>query len=194
MYENTTRVVATIRARFRHYYKVLKEQTRRNNGSSYDENARQVNRKLYRQLHRELISANWCSYGHPDIPHGQWAFYAEIAGCSVRIALEQLPPATPVYLLDRQGDGEWTLFANTVGPQAFCTVLIIGRQDGREVIIDFHAGEPFAPELLSNADLDGMDTLGSELLQRVQDTERGKRIDLSLDEAIQLGFLWAKIP
>ncbi len=96
-----------------------------------------------------LQTASWEPYEHPAIMAGCAAFRAPFAGRVGIVPLASLAPDTVVVLADakRTGYVEATVPGVASMPVDFA-VIILGIDDGREIVFTFHPGEPIAPSTL----------------------------------------------
>jgi hypothetical protein len=96
-----------------------------------------------------LQSAAWEPYTHPAITAGCTAFRAPMAGRVGIVALASLPADTTVVLADakRTGYVEATVPGAATTPVDFA-IIILGEDEGREIVFTFHPGEPVAPSTL----------------------------------------------
>lgn len=124
----------------------------------------------------ELQNAQWEEYAHPAIGGGARGFRASIRGRLGIIRLSDLGPTTVVTLDDRKGTGMVTPVVDSVlGPEVDFTVLLLGPDDGKEVVWTFFPGEPINP---SQVKAEGSNAHGTQV---------------SVADAIALGLEWAKI-
>lgn len=100
-------------------------------------------------LLRGLQTASWEPYEHPAIMAGCTAFRAHFAGRVGIVPLAALAPDTVVVLADakRTGYVEATVPGVATIPVDFA-VIILGVDEGREIVFTFHPGEPIAPSTL----------------------------------------------
>jgi hypothetical protein len=103
-----------------------------------------------------LQSAAWEAYEHPAIMAGCAAFRAPMAGRVGIVALASLPADTTVVLADakRTGYVEATVPGAATTPVDFA-VIILGTDEGHEIVFTFHPGEPIAPSTLPASLLNG---------------------------------------
>ncbi len=108
-------------------------------------------------LETALIAAVWEPYAHPALMAGTTAFKAPIAGRLGLVDLSTLPADTAVTLDDRKNTGTVSGTVKGVhGDEVDFTVLIVGDEDGHEVVYTFHPGEPVAPsKVVASAGLHG---------------------------------------
>lgn len=121
-----------------------------------------------------LYDAAWEPYTHPAIMAGCAAFRAPLHGRVGIVRLSAVAADTVVTLADPKSTG--FVEANVVGvPGAdvdFC-VLIVGPDDGREVVYTFHPGAPITPSRM-----------------RSEDCPAG---NITAAVAVKMGFEWAKV-
>jgi hypothetical protein len=103
------------------------------------------------ELEQKLLSADWESYSHPAIMEGCEAFLArDIRGLLGVKALGEIAADTLVTLDDRKNTGKVSAVVQGVrGDEVDFTVLIVGKEEGRDVVFTFHPGEPVAPSKVS---------------------------------------------
>lgn len=89
----------------------------------------------------------WRPYAHPDVAAGCTAFAADVPGGQLGlIALDALPDATPVRLLDPKGTGQVeAVVAGVRGAATPLTVVILGAEGDTEIAFTFFPGAPIAP-------------------------------------------------
>lgn len=98
------------------------------------------------ELQLALLTAKWESYSHPAVMQGCEAFKASIPGRLGIVSLTDLPSNTVVTLDDRKNTGKVSAVVRGVrGPKVDFTVLILGQEQGQEVIFTFHPGDPVRP-------------------------------------------------
>ena len=98
------------------------------------------------QLEQILLKADWEDYSHEALMPGCSAFKAPIAGRLGVVALSQLFDDTVVTLDDRKDTGNVSAIVEGVlGPEVDFTVIILGEEQGKEVIFTFHPGDPVRP-------------------------------------------------
>lgn len=100
-------------------------------------------------LHAMLVDATWEPYTHAAIMDGCSAFRAPLAGYVGVVALADLPAHVNVVLADakRTGYVEATVVGVAVQPVDFA-VIILGDDEGQEIVFTFHPGDPIAPSTL----------------------------------------------
>lgn len=98
------------------------------------------------QLEQMLLAADWEPYSHPNVMSGCEAFWAPMPGRLGIVDLRSLPADAVVRLDDRKGTGKVSAVVSGVrGEERDFTVLILGVEQGEEVIFTFHPGEPVRP-------------------------------------------------
>lgn len=127
------------------------------------------------QVEAKLVSAEWEEYSHEAIMAGCVAFKAALPGQLGIVSLLTLPEDTPVVLDDRKNTGKVSATVSGVrGETVQFTVIILGQEQGREVVFTFHPGDPIRPSVVPcKAGL------------------HGKKI--TIGEAFAMGFAMAKI-
>lgn len=98
------------------------------------------------QLEEKILAAEWEPYSHPAVATGCEAFKAPLHGQVGVADLRSLPPDAIVILDDRKGTGKVSAVIKGVrGEEARFSVLILGPEQGEEVIFTFHPGDPVRP-------------------------------------------------
>jgi hypothetical protein len=99
------------------------------------------------ELETALINADWESYSHPAVMAGTEAFITkDIRGQYGVISLADLPADAVVTLDDRKDTGMVSAVVKGVrGRDVDFTVLILGPEQGEEVVFTFHPGDPVNP-------------------------------------------------
>jgi len=148
------------------YFEKCLEQRTSGSGSSYADSTPA-------DLEAALVGASWEPFEHPDIMSGCTAFKADLPG---RFGL--LDPTTVaddfmVTLADPKGTGfvEAECTAGR-GPKVPHTIIILGQEQGEEIVFTFHPGEPIRPSRLASEGRVGQ--------------------IITAKEALSLGFKWAK--
>lgn len=98
-------------------------------------------------LEEALQTMEWESYSHPAVQEGCHAFFThDLKGRLGIVELASLPTDTVVTLDDRKNTGKVSAIVKGVlGPVVDFTVIILGPEDGVEVVFTFHPGEPVRP-------------------------------------------------
>lgn len=102
-----------------------------------------------------LWSARWRPYVHPDIMDGCTAYYSSIAGRLGVIEIDRLLGGTYLRIEDPKETGFVEAVVETIGaaddsePNVYFTVIILGPDDGTEVVYTFHPGAPVRPSRVS---------------------------------------------
>lgn len=126
-------------------------------------------------VERMVRSAAWEPYSHPAVMADCTAFRAQLPGRMGIVELSKLDPATPVVLDDRKGTGAVSATVKGVrGEVTDFSVLILGKEQGEEVIFTFHPGDPVRPSQV-----------------KTEPGLHGKQV--TVEEAMKLGLLTAKI-
>ncbi|HQU07860.1 MAG: hypothetical protein B7X04_02205 [Parcubacteria group bacterium 21-54-25] len=99
------------------------------------------------ELEQALLEAEWEAYSHPAISEGCTAFRTRsLRGLLGVKPLAELPAGTTVTLDDRKGTGRVSAVVEGVrGDDVDFLVLIVGEEDGREIVFTVHPGEPVRP-------------------------------------------------
>lgn len=125
----------------------------------------------------ELISAYWERAEHPDVMKGCTAYKTkDIKGGHLGLLnIADLPDDVVITASDPKGTGKVSMtVSGEKGPEAEETWLIIGEDEGHDVIFTFHPGEPVRPSIVE-----------------VKDCPDGTK--LTKEQAINMGFDLAKI-
>lgn len=127
-------------------------------------------------LEEALLSAHWESYSHEAVQEGCCAFVThDLKGRLGIIELASLPTDTVVTLDDRKNTGKVSATVKGVlGPEVDFTVIILGIEDGVEVVFTFHPGAPVSPSQV-----------------QCQTGMHGKQVTIA--EALGMGLAMAKI-
>lgn len=98
-------------------------------------------------LEESLLSAKWEAYSHEAVQEGCTAFVTrDLTGRLGIVELASLPSNTFVTLDDRKNTGKVSAVVRGVlGPVVDFTVIILGIEDGVEVVFTFHPGDPVRP-------------------------------------------------
>lgn len=93
---------------------------------------------------------DWEEYSHPAIMPGCTAFITRSLGGVLGVVdLAALPVDTVVTLDDRKGTGKVSCVVSAAAvpqrPVAGFTIVILGEEQGREVLFTLHPGEPVRP-------------------------------------------------
>lgn len=98
-------------------------------------------------LEEALLAANWESYSHEAVQEGCHAFATrDLAGRLGIVELASLSTDTVVTLDDRKNTGKVSATVKGVlGPVVDFTVIILGIENGVEVVFTFHPGAPVSP-------------------------------------------------
>lgn len=94
-------------------------------------------------LEQMLRGAEWEPYSHKDLLPETTAFKAAIPGRLGIIDLRSMSADSVVRLDDRKGTGQVSCVVSGVRGQIVpFTVLILGPEQGEEVVFTFHPGDP----------------------------------------------------
>lgn len=98
-------------------------------------------------LEAMLLAAPWEIYSHPAVSPECTAFKAPFTPGRLGVAdLRSLPSDAIVTLDDRKDTGKVSAVVKGVrGREEYFTVLILGPEQGEEVIFTFHPGDPVRP-------------------------------------------------
>jgi hypothetical protein len=128
------------------------------------------------ELEKALEVAVWEKYSHPAVMAGTEAFITkDIRGQLGVIDLVDLPGDAVVRLDDRKNTGKVSAVVSGVwGQDVDFTVLILGLEQGEEVVFTFHPGDPVNPS-------------------KVQATPGLHGKTVTVKEALEMGLETAKI-
>mgnify|MGYP001577513979 FL=1 len=97
-------------------------------------------------LEEKILAAEWEPYSHPSVAPECVAFKAPLEGQIGMADLRCLPPDTTVTLDDRKQTANVSATIKGVrGTKARFSVLILGPEQGEEVVFTFHPGDPVVP-------------------------------------------------
>jgi hypothetical protein len=127
-------------------------------------------------LEQALLSASWEEYSHEALMEGCVAYKTrDIQGRLGIIELASLPSDTVVTLDDRKNTGKVSaVVEGCLGPNVGHTVIILGIENGVEVVFTFHPGDPVRPSQV-----------------QAEPGLHGKQV--TVEEACSLGLKTAKI-
>lgn len=120
-----------------------------------------------KKLEKALIKANWESYSHKALMAGTEAFITkDIQGQLGVVNLVDLPTNTVVTLDDRKNTGKVSCTVESVlGQNVDFTIIIIGQEQGEEVVFTFHPGEPVRPsQIQTESGMHGQQVAVSEAI------------------------------
>lgn len=138
-------------------------------GSVYDQF------KSIEELERALLSANWEETTHPDVMPGCRVFKANLAGRFGIAKISELSDNVQLIADDSKNTGKVAMTVKGIrGKIVPETYLIIGKENGEDVVFTFHPGEPIRPSIVE-----------------VSEVSHGAVV--SKCEAKKLGFDYAKI-
>lgn len=123
-----------------------------------------------------LIGAEWEPFSHPAIMAGCEGFSTRsLKGHLGVVELTELPKDETVVLDDRKGTGKVSAVVRGVsGPVTDHIVIILGQEQGKEVVFTFHPGDPVRPsQVLMEPGMDGQ--------------------EVSVEKALEMGLTTAKI-
>ena len=109
------------------------------------------------ELEKAILTADWVEYTHPALMEGCVAFSTQnLTGLLGVVELASLPPETVVTLDDRKNTGKVSAVVKGVrGEKVDYTVIILGVEDGNEVVFTLHPGDPVYPSKVPAEGLDG---------------------------------------
>lgn len=170
--ERVREAISRTRNAFReHWEALLKQRSRLSEsraGSGYDATEQEIESLLGR--------AEWREATHPDVFPGCSAFVADIPGYVGVVKIADLPPDAELELRDGHKTGKVECLVRGVPAESrrvSRSWLILGQENGMEVVFTFHPGEPVRPSVMP---AEGND---------------GRRV--ARDEALRMGFVWAKV-
>ena len=140
-------------------------------GSVYD-NIEEVD-----DMEEALYAAHWKKAEHPDVIPGCQAYKTkDIKGGHLGLLkIAELPDDATITASDPKGTGKVSMtVTGEKGSEVEETWLIVGDEDGHDVVYTFHPGEPVRPSIVE-----------------VKDCPDGTK--LTKEQAIELGFDLAKI-
>jgi hypothetical protein len=124
-------------------------------------------------LEQALLGTSWEPFDHPDVMAGCHAFKAPLPGTFGLVDLSTLPVDSLVFLADPKDTGFVEAeVEGTKGGQVAFTVIILGTEQGEEIVFTFHPGDPIRPSRMQKDGLWDKITVG---------------------QALELGFKWAKV-
>lgn len=129
------------------------------------------------EMEDALRNANWTRAEHPDVMEGCTAYTTKDikGGHFGLLKIAELPEDATITACNPKGTGKVSMVVSgEKGPEVEDTWLIVGENEGHDVVFTFHPGEPVRPSLVE-----------------VKDCPDGKK--LTKEEAIALGFDLAKI-
>lgn len=129
------------------------------------------------QMEAALLDADWVPATHPDVMPGCTAFKTTSikSGRYGLVEIDSLPDDVSLVASDPKGTGCVSMTVKgTRGEKTDETWIILGNEDGHEVVFTFHPGKPVRPSVVT-----------------VVDCPDGKA--LSKSEAINLGFKLAQV-
>jgi len=99
------------------------------------------------QLEQMLRAAEWEEYSHDAVMPGCHAFKTQdIVGRLGVVPLSQLSDDIVVTLDDRKDTGKVScIVKGALGPKVDFTVIILGEEQGEEIVYTFHPGDPVNP-------------------------------------------------
>ena len=128
-------------------------------------------------MERALYGAHWKKAEHPDVIPGCQAYVTkDIKGGHLGLLeIANLPDDATIIASDPKGTGKVSMtITGEKGLEVEETWLIVGEEDGRDVVYTFHPGEPVRPSIVE-----------------VKDCPDGTK--LTKEQATALGFDLAKI-
>lgn len=127
------------------------------------------------ELEKALLTANWKETTHPAVMKGCRAYVTNLEGRFGIVEISELPADTVLIADDRKNTGCVAMTVEGIrGKVVSETYLIIGEEQGEDVVYTFHPGEPIRPSVVE-----------------VSTVSHGSKV--SVKEAKELGFDLAKI-
>lgn len=130
-----------------------------------------------REMEKALGAAHWKKAEHPDVIPGCQAYVTKDikGGHFGLLKIADLPDDAAITASDPKGTGKVSMtVSGEKGPEVEDTWLIVGKEDGVDVVFTFHPGEPVRPSVVE-----------------VKDCPDGTK--LTKEQALNLGFDLAKI-
>jgi hypothetical protein len=128
------------------------------------------------ELEQMLRGANWEEYSHEAVMPGCVAYKAAISGSLGIIDLQSMASDAVVRLDDRKGTGQVSCVVTGARGQIVpFTVLILGQEQGEEVIFTFHPGDPVRPsQIRTESGMHGRQVTVSEALAMGLETAKAE--------------------
>jgi hypothetical protein len=119
-----------------------------------------------KRIEKELLAGHWVEYSHPAIMVGCRAFRAQIPGRFGIVELSTLPSGTIITLDDRKNTGKVSCVVKGIrGEMVDFSVIILGMDNGMEVVFTFHPGDPINPsQVLCEPGMHGREIAVAEAL------------------------------
>ena len=117
-------------------------------GSTYDQFDK------VEELEKALLTADWEETSHPDVMPGCRVYKTSLGGRYGIVEISSLPADTLLVADDRKNTGRVAMTVKGIkGELVPFTYLIIGKEDGIDVVYTFHPGEPIRPSVVETATL-----------------------------------------
>lgn len=101
------------------------------------------------ELEKALLEADWTETTHPDVMVGCRVFKTNLEGRFGLVKISDLPDDTQLIADDSKHTGKVAMTVKGVrGKIVPETYLIIGKEDGVDVVFTFHPGEPVRPSIV----------------------------------------------
>ena len=127
------------------------------------------------ELEKALLEADWTETTHPDVMAGCRVFKTNLEGRFGLVKISDLSDDTKLIADDSKHTGKVAMTVKGIrGKIVPETYLIIGKEDGVDVVFTFHPGEPVRPSI-------------------VEVSKLNHGCEVSKSEARSLGFDYAKI-
>lgn len=128
------------------------------------------------EIEETLLSIDWKPYSNQNInPPAKGFITTQFGGHEGILELKKLPKNTNVRLDDFKKTGKVSAIVDgKLGDKKNFTVILVGPyQDMGDVVWTFHPGEPIAPSVIDAENMDGK--------------------VITAEEAVKMGFLYAKV-
>ena len=105
------------------------------------------------ELLEKLYNADWEQVEVEGVMQGCTAFKTDLPGLNGILDFDKLPEDAELYAIDPKGTGKIGIgAANVEKTPEEDTYLIVGEEDGKEVVYTFHPGKPIAPSMVDSKD------------------------------------------
>jgi len=120
------------------------------------------------KLEDKILNVEWEEYSSPSALPGVTVFKTrDISGRLGVVDLSLLPNDLTVTLNDSKNTGQvYAVMNGVLGPKVDFTVIILGEEQGKEVVFTFHPGDPVNPSLVQmDPEMDGLEITVEEALE-----------------------------
>lgn len=101
------------------------------------------------ELEKALLNADWTETTHPDVMPGCRVFKAHLEGRFGIVKISDLPDDAKIVADDSKHTGKVAMTVKGIrGKIVPDTYLIVGKEDGVDVVFTFHPGEPIRPSVI----------------------------------------------